>query len=76
MNLNRKPSLSAPGCQLSEVGTSMTQALLLSAARTLSDAELEALEDDLAFFDETGLVGRYMSRLLAVLQAEGAIAAA
>ena len=40
----------------------------LEGVQKLSGEELLALEDDLEFFDRTGLVGIYMSRILEVLE--------
>lgn len=70
MNHNSKPRLSAPECQLCQTGSAQSYATLLKAARNLSNDELKSLEDDLKYYAETGLIGIYMSRLLAQLQPE------
>lgn len=58
---------SLPELLLSGEGTADSYALFREELEALSDAELEALEDDLEFYAETKLVGVQMSRLLSVL---------
>lgn len=70
MNRNSKPRLSAPECQLCKTGSASSYETLLKAAQGLSDDDLKSLEDDLNYYAETGLIGIYMSRLLAMLQPE------
>jgi hypothetical protein len=55
---------------LSRTGSAHSYETLLRAAQGLSDDELKALEDDLQYYAKTGLIGIYMSRLLAMLQPE------
>lgn len=52
------------------IGDADTYGALLSASQGLSDKELKALEDDLSYYAETGLVGVQMSKLLSYLQSE------
>ncbi len=70
MNCNSKPRRSAPECLLSRLGTARSYETLLKAAQGMSKEELLALEDDLSYYAQTGLIGIYMSRLLAKLQPE------
>lgn len=65
---------SAPECQLSKLGTEWSFDVMLKKAQTLSDDELSALEEDLSYYSETGLIGINMSRLLVLLQPENAAA--
>ena len=67
MNANSNVCPSAPECQLSCQGSAHTYDILLKSARSLSDKDLHALEDDLAYYAETGLIGINMSRLLVLL---------
>ena len=48
-------------------GTANSYGILSKAAQSLSDRKLKALEDDLSFYDQTGLVGVHMSWLLVLL---------
>lgn len=57
-----------PELQLQEAGTKSSYDTLLKASRTLTDAELNLLEEDLSHYLRTGLVGVQMSRLLVLLQ--------
>ncbi len=68
MKLDLDPKQSAPECQLSKQGTQSSYDILLAGAQNLSDKDLWALEDDLAFYNETGLIGVHMSELLIQLQ--------
>lgn len=65
---------SAPECQLSKAGTDWSFEVMLKKAQTLSDDELSALEEDLEYYSETGLIGINMSRLLVLLQPKNAAA--
>lgn len=71
-----KTAQSAPECQLTKVGTPRSYDTLLKSTRTLSDEQLHALEDDLRYYEETGLIGVSMSRLLVLIQPESSPAAA
>lgn len=64
----RRTTQSAPECQLSKVGTVKSYGILLEAAEKLSEFELAALEKDLEYYDQTGLIGVHMSRLLVLLK--------
>ena len=59
---------SAPECQLLETGTASTYGILSKAVRSQSDRKLQALEEELSFYEETGLVGIHMSSLLVLLR--------
>jgi len=59
---------SAPSQLLNQDGTANSYCIQKLAVQKLSGEELLALEDDLEFFDRTGLVGIYMSRILEVLE--------
>ncbi|MEL7149160.1 MAG: hypothetical protein AAGK71_00430 [Pseudomonadota bacterium] len=61
---------------MTKVGTSRSYDTLLTSTRTLSDDQLHALEDDLRYYEETGLIGVNMSRLLVLLQPDSSPAAA
>lgn len=76
MMVTSKPCQSAPECQLSKMGNAESYETLLNKTRALSDRELRALEDDLSYYAETGLIGINMSRLLVVLQPDRPPAAA
>ncbi len=76
MMLTPKTCQSAPECQLSKIGTPSSYEKLLHKTRTLSDEELYALEEDLSYYAETGLIGINMSRLLVLLQSDHSPAAA
>jgi len=76
MTLTKNTSQSAPECQLSKSGTPESMKILLNSTQTLSDEELCALEEDLNYYSETGLIGVTMSRLLVLLQTNGSAAAA
>jgi hypothetical protein len=58
---------SAPECQLSKLGTEETYERLLRAARDLSEKDLQVLEDDIAFYAKTGLIGVGMSKMLTTI---------
>ena len=60
---NRLP---APNCQLNEIGTPSSNGILKNAVTRLPNSELKALEEELRFYDSTGLVGVRMSRVLAM----------
>lgn len=57
-------SRSAPDCQLKKPGTPASFEALLLAVRGYSEIELSELEEDLTFYEDTGLIGVHMSRLL------------
>ncbi len=76
MYLNSKKPRSAPECQLSKRGSALSYDILLKSAQKLSDDDLCALEDDLAYYAETGLIGINMSRLLVQLQPDSPTLAA
>lgn len=78
MNMDRinQKSQSAPQCQLMETGTPRTFRTLLTATKELSQPDIEALEEDLLFYAETGLIGVQMSRLLDALSAKNPSVAA
>lgn len=76
MNLNPNKPRSAPECQLSKPGSAQSYEILLKSARKLSDDDLCALEDDLAYYAETGLIGINMSRLLVQLHPDSPTLAA
>ena len=59
---------SAPESQLRKNGSAFSYDILMAATQSLSDRELKALEDDLTFHAQTGLIGIQMSRLLAQLR--------
>ena len=59
---------SAPESQLCTNGTALSYHILKTAAQSLSERDLKALEDDLTFHAQTGLIGVQMSRLLALLR--------
>jgi len=59
---------SLPELQLREAGTARSYELLLRATKCMSDAKLNALEDELHFFANTRFVGIHMSKLLSLLQ--------
>ena len=59
---------SAPECQLHETGTASSYGILSKAVQSLSDRKLKALEDDLSFYAQTGLIGTHMSWLLVLLR--------
>ncbi len=61
---------SAPICQLNKIGTDLSQGVLSKAIRFLSNSDLIALEEDLSVYDQTGLVGVRMSKILALLGRE------
>lgn len=65
-----------PKLQLAEAGTGRSYAILLRAAVSLSDAKLNALEDELNFYERTRLVGIHMSKLLKLLQLDASAKAA
>ncbi len=67
MDRTSQKSQSAPQCQLMKTGTPRTFNTLLTATKGLSQSDIEALEDDLLFYEQTGLIGIQMSRLLDVL---------
>ena len=56
-----------PVCQLTKPGTARSLEALTAATGVLSDDDLQSLEDEIAFFDQTGLVGVRMSKLLVLL---------
>lgn len=58
---------SAPECQLSRIGDDRSFTALKSAIAQWTENELRALEEEMSFHDETGLVGIRMSRLSAML---------
>lgn len=67
---------SAPECQLSKLGTDETFSTLLRAARELSEKDLKALEEDIDFYSQTGLIGVRMSWMLAQIGPRKTIQAA
>lgn len=67
MRPNFEVRQSAPACQLNEIGTEMSYEILLKAARSMSQKQLNSLEGDLRFYSETGLIGVQMSGLLVKL---------
>ena len=69
-NPSFKEIQSAPACQLNRTGTESSFGLLSHAVRNLPNRQLKALEDDLEFHAETGLVGTHMSWLLVLMQGE------
>ncbi|MEM6386341.1 MAG: hypothetical protein AAF718_08920 [Pseudomonadota bacterium] len=73
-DVNAAPS--APECQLSTVGSDVSYSVLLESTRELTDDALVALEKDLDYYAETGLIGVNMSKMLALLQTKSANAAA
>ena len=66
----------APESQLCKNGTALTNEILNSAIRALSDRELKSFEDELSFYAQTGLVGIVMSRLLTMLRMDAEATAA
>lgn len=68
--MSQKPisRLTAPECQLSKLGTPGTYAVLLSAAQSLSEKDLNTLEEDIDFYMKTGLIGVRMSWMLTLIQ--------
>ncbi len=68
--MNRRPisRLTAPECQLSKLGSPETYSIILSAAQSLSETDLQVLEDDIVFYMKTGLIGVRMSWLLTLIQ--------
>lgn len=70
MNNDVGIQVSLPELQLREMGTADSFANLLRSTRDLSNLELIALDDELEFYARTGLVGRYMTRLMLPLWIE------
>ena len=68
MTPNFEMHQSAPECHLNETGTASSYGILIKAAQSLSDREIKDLEDDLRFYDQTGLIGIHMSWLLMLLR--------
>ena len=76
MNPSLEGLQSVPELQLCETGTARSFGILLKASQNLSDKELKALEGELRFYTQTGLIGILMSRLLLLLWAENSARAA
>ena len=72
---HKEISKSLPDLQLCAAGTKGSYDILSQASRALPDAELKALEEELSFYERTGLVGIHMSKLLLLLRL-GALATA
>ncbi len=68
MAISIDPRHSVPAYQLSEFGSELTYDIILSAAESLDDEELSALEAEISLFATVGLVGVLMSRLLVSLR--------
>ncbi len=66
----KETSKSLPDLQLCAAGTTGTYDILSQASRALPDTELNALEEELSFYERTGLVGIHMSKLLLLLRME------
>ncbi len=67
MTTHPEQKLSAPACQLCQVGTAGTKNILMRAVKVLEDKDLSFLEDELGFYAQTGLIGIRMSELLGKL---------
>ena len=59
---------SAPSRHLNLTGTAITYGILRWAISTMPDEELRDLEEDLEFYDQTGVVGIHVSRMLGLLR--------
>lgn len=70
MNQNVAFRPSAPHCQLSKTGTPETYSRFLMAARALSEKHLEELEEDISFYEKTGMAGVRMSWMLTLIGTE------
>ena len=68
MNSHQDHQLSAPACQLSQVGTAGTNSILTQAVSGLEDKDIGILEEELGFYAQTGLIGIRMSNLLGELR--------
>lgn len=66
--LSFDPRLSAPECQLSKAGNERSNSILNRAIQVLEKKDLRMLEDELAFYSQTGLIGVRMSQLLGMLK--------
>ncbi len=75
MNDNRKPR-SLPEIQISRFGTKGTYDAILSVATNLSYRDLLVFEDEIEFYERTGLVGLQMSMLLVRLEVSANASAA
>lgn len=67
-NVASRPS--APECQLSKIGTPESYARLLLATRAMSEKHLQELEEDISFYEKTGLIGVRMSWMLTLVDRE------
>ena len=67
MTANIEVKQSLPEYFLCQEGSSVTYTELLRALQDVSDKDLEALDDDIDFYLQTGLVGVHMSRLIPCL---------
>ena len=64
------PHKSVVARQLSKVGSDNTLNIFKAASDAMDDRELIALEAELKLFEDTGLVGVLMSRLIGLLPLE------